>query len=80
MSNRLGIELNDGRLQEMLDSLVELYDKAWSAREAVNECLAYLSRSIPCEDYEKFEKELYQKHIAGLKDDLNPILAKVSND
>ena len=80
MSNRLGIELNDERLQEMLDSLVELYDKAWSAREAVKECLAYLSRSIPCEDYEKFEKELYQKHITGLKDDLNPMLAKVSDN
>lgn len=80
MSNRLDIELNDERIQSLLDTVIELYDRAWSAREAVNDCLAYLSRSIPCEDYEKFEKELYQKHLSAfgtLADDMNPILAKI---
>lgn len=79
MSNRLDIELNDERIQSLLDTVIGLYDAAWSAREAVNECLAYLSRSIPCDDYEKFEKELYQKHLGGLTttDNINPILAKI---
>lgn len=63
MSNRLGIEFNNSKLSCVLDELIDLHDKVFQAREAVEECLSYLSRCIECNEYEAFEREIYNKYL-----------------